>query len=484
MLDRLLNPISTQNPAGEDARYGERFIALRGFVSQLESPSGAEVDWTQVATLAREILTHEAKDLQVACYLAVALAQLERATGVEQGIDLIYALTNTYADTLFPTVSRGRRRERVCTWYVGQLESLLDETGGESRGNWLPHALEHLPQIFEMLGVQGPSLRELSNARERQERRSQPAKQEHAMGPKPSEARPSLPKPRPAGVPQQQADVRRFVETSLAHNGTRQTLASLNHGLVGASHRLRSADPSCPTGYRLLCFGLWSHMDAIVGDAGTVFEPGSLRLLYQAKKWPQLVEEAVGRLVQSRLQLEYVWFVLQGLKGQGSSFEGACQAVEGTTRDFALRLPKVLEHTLRRVAEHREIAAWIEGLSPEGGDVPPPIEPNPGAALSSEPESRRQRFLTFVALAQDLVSRGKVKHGALTYYGLWREAEERGLAHWEPELVVRCLEGYLAACSGIRGRTKSHLAEVCERLAQLAPRVLEKYAAELLPIAC
>lgn len=460
-----IQPIGVDTPAGEDARYGARFVHLRSLISQLESPSGEPVDWHLVAELAAGILKHEAKDLQAACYLAIAWARTDSTAGLLRGLTLLDLLTRAYADVMFPSPTRLRRRERIMAWYVGELERLSTGQATEL-GVWGSPSLEILPQVFERLGVQGPSLRGLHRAHER--RRVSPKQPREAPKPKPA-ARPSSPSTQPTTV-----DVSTFEEPRKAH-------LALNQKLVSMSHRLRAADPKCPAGYQVLCFGLWSHLCAATPAVTRPLATAPLDRLLQSQTWLPLVDEAVAKLVQARLQLEFAGYAVVGLASLGESYRDAAAALTIATKSLLLHVPGLQQSAVER-ATNPEVVQWLTDLTTVKSAEEEHSSPSEASPVA-QPTSPRERFLHYLDFATDLVNRGKLEHGAMTYYGLWREAEAKSLVQWEPELVVRCLQGYLAACRTKTIHTRGELSRVYERLAQLSPQIFAAQSPEIFQVA-
>ncbi|MGB1275173.1 MAG: type VI secretion system ImpA family N-terminal domain-containing protein, partial [Nannocystaceae bacterium] len=150
-MERLLQPISPQEPVGADARYHEDFIVLRTLILQAESPSGAPVDWQEVATLASTLLIEQYKSLHCACYLVVAWLHTQGVAGLHRGLQLLNGLSTRYPENLFPRKQRGR--DRTVAWFVTQLEAWLrDEMSPETiLLEVVEETLKVLPEVFQRL---------------------------------------------------------------------------------------------------------------------------------------------------------------------------------------------------------------------------------------------------------------------------------------------------------------------------------------------
>lgn len=107
-LDRLLQPVTEDTPAGPDLEYDPAY--LNAFRASLGTPerrmgdtvvAAEEPDWPQVQTLAADLLTR-AKDLRVAVLLTRALSHLQGLEGLATGLALIQGMLARYWDQLHP----------------------------------------------------------------------------------------------------------------------------------------------------------------------------------------------------------------------------------------------------------------------------------------------------------------------------------------------------------------------------------------------
>ncbi|VVQ03439.1 hypothetical protein PS914_04295 [Pseudomonas fluorescens] len=104
-----LLPISTDLPVGEDPGYDDDFQRMREEVNKL---SGADVD--QVVQLAETLITQRCKDLRVATYYLWARLHKDGETGLADGLGLLAALVERYADEVLP--ARPNSRKMALEW--------------------------------------------------------------------------------------------------------------------------------------------------------------------------------------------------------------------------------------------------------------------------------------------------------------------------------------------------------------------------------
>ena len=154
-----LLPISSDCPAGEDPGYDDDFQLIREEVNKL---SGADPD--QVIQLAQKVLTQTGKDLRVATYYLWARLHKNGERGLAEGLSLIAALVEGYAEILPARVaSRKMALEWLTSGKVLDSLSLYPEVvNAEAERTvaalaWLEKALEAWPedQRPDLCGLHG-----------------------------------------------------------------------------------------------------------------------------------------------------------------------------------------------------------------------------------------------------------------------------------------------------------------------------------------
>lgn len=114
-----LQPVSADSPVGEDPGYDDDFQRMREEVNKL---SGADAE--RVAQLAEKLLIHTCKDLRVVTYYLWARLQKDGEAGLADGLSLLAALVERYADHVLPT--RPNSRKMALEWLTSSkvLDSL------------------------------------------------------------------------------------------------------------------------------------------------------------------------------------------------------------------------------------------------------------------------------------------------------------------------------------------------------------------------
>lgn len=103
-MDDLLEPISADNPVGEDLSYdpiyNELAVLIQG-TPETQFSEAKEPSWSAVRKMAEDGLKRS-KDLQIAIYFAVAISQTGGLEGAARGAELICDLVRQYWATVYP----------------------------------------------------------------------------------------------------------------------------------------------------------------------------------------------------------------------------------------------------------------------------------------------------------------------------------------------------------------------------------------------
>src|SRR4051812_37004757 len=119
-VEDLLVPIAGDNPSGrhlayETTVYDEIREARR---SEEEAPQGAwerppkVAEWDRVIELGIECLRSRTKDLQIAAWVAEALARLHGFGGLRDGFRLLAGIQDRFWETYYPVVDDGDLESR------------------------------------------------------------------------------------------------------------------------------------------------------------------------------------------------------------------------------------------------------------------------------------------------------------------------------------------------------------------------------------
>ncbi|MDU1062887.1 MAG: type VI secretion system protein TssA [Leclercia adecarboxylata] len=119
LWEKWLQPLSADNPTGEDPGYNDDFQQMREEVNKL---SGADTDL--ISQLAEKLLTTTTKDIRVASYYAWARLHRDGEAGLADGLELMAGLMLRFSTQLHP--QRERSRQGALEWLASSriLDSL------------------------------------------------------------------------------------------------------------------------------------------------------------------------------------------------------------------------------------------------------------------------------------------------------------------------------------------------------------------------
>jgi type VI secretion system protein ImpA len=103
-VDSLLDPISADNPCGEDIGYDPQFIELDTLLQgrpETQFAAAEEPDWKAIVERCLELFARS-KDLRVALRLSLGLLKTEGLPGFRDGLLLLKGLIERYWDPVYP----------------------------------------------------------------------------------------------------------------------------------------------------------------------------------------------------------------------------------------------------------------------------------------------------------------------------------------------------------------------------------------------
>lgn len=124
LWDKWLAPVTSDNPAGDDAGYDDDFQQMREEVNKL---SGA--DSGIVSQLAEKLLTTTTKDIRVATWYIWARLRQDGEKGLADGLELLAGLLQRFGEHLHPQRARARKAalEWLCSARILDSLSLYPE---------------------------------------------------------------------------------------------------------------------------------------------------------------------------------------------------------------------------------------------------------------------------------------------------------------------------------------------------------------------
>jgi len=136
-LERLLAPISAENPTGEPLRYAGVYDYIQDARREDDPnlPRGIwkttlkRADWNGVMVAAMEALETRSKDLQLAVWLLEAWLHLYGVAGVVRGLELLRGLCELYWEEIHPQPEGGDQEYRLAPlfWLNEKLAGILKQ---------------------------------------------------------------------------------------------------------------------------------------------------------------------------------------------------------------------------------------------------------------------------------------------------------------------------------------------------------------------
>ena len=473
-----LVPISEALPAGADPGYDDDFQRMR---EEVDTLSGA--DTGQVLQLGEKLLTERSKDLRVATYYLWARLQVAGEAGLADGLSLIAALVERFAQQLLP--QRPNSRRLALQWLASEkvlasLSRYPEVVKHEARRTvaalaWLDHSLaswpdEQRPELGPLYGALSQRLAQAGGI--------------DAVVPQTSALRP--------------ADA--AVDTP-GQGPVRSGRDLLDNGRALAEY-LRAQPNGWLAGHRLMKSLRWDTVHQLpLQDANghtRLAAPRSdsraqLKRLYQQQNWGELMERVERFYTEgvNHFWLDLQWFLCQALARQPAPQDAWADIVK---RDLGMLLDRLpgLEHLtwsdgtpFADLRTREWIAQQVAGNTPQQWlPAQAAVSQAPGEVLALEEEalaqadtqgveaamawlaarvefdSGRDRWLLRLLMARVAEQCGKNELALHLLTELEAIAGRQGLAQWEPAL---CFEVQARLLKLLRLKAQRHDSDALTR---------------------
>lgn len=159
----LLEPVSSESPAGADCRDSVSYQAITSQVDQLSRADfTGTIDWDKIQTQASEILQKESKDFMVAGWVAASWVEVQGTTGIKDGADLFLGMLTQYWDNGFPGLARIRGRRNAIAWWIDRVSNFILSGGlqpiSQNKYDDLQISIKELDKTFADKDPDAPSL--------------------------------------------------------------------------------------------------------------------------------------------------------------------------------------------------------------------------------------------------------------------------------------------------------------------------------------
>ena len=408
----------------------------------MPNPSaGVGTDWQHVAELSSGLLANKGKDLQVACYLGVALVQMQQVQGFSLTLKILGDLVENYWDTMFPAPTRIRGRRNAIEWWLERtltvlsaltvaplpLEELENLKGRFKRFDNLLRDKDAEGPLLNRLGslINSFSIQETAKAKEGP---TSPAQETGLSG--------------PVGDPE------KALEAALIR-------------IAQIAGSLGDADITNALAYRLARIASWTQLEQIPpvteGRTSVPSPPGQdLDTLKSLRAGNEA--EAVIRFAESRLSEYPFWLDLnrassEGLARLGERGANADAAVKLETANLLRRLPKIENAAFADGTPFADAGTqtWLAGFAnaTQNGSSPQQISNDPGA----------QSFAAAFEEAQKLGSQGKFLEAVEALDAVCRSTASEKL-----RMLTRMRIGELILANNSSGELRPYFAPLSETI--------------------
>lgn len=364
-----ITPISPEFPAGQDAKALPEYEAVLAELAKLNSMEGsASLDWGIVAQNAGHILEKQSKDISIASYLALALAETGGLEGWREGTAILTAILTTWWDDAFPPLKRMRARTNAVDWWHERSKAFLEKQRNPIGGDAHAAMLEALRDLDAVIADRLPDCQALYDLRDII--RSIPLKPEETPAEAPI-AEQSAPAP--------SAPAR---ESAAPHGGMpepagEETEEQARIFWAQAARRcydaaFKTACPTHPLAFRALYVMLWggvrqcppeeNGVTPIQGPDASSLE--AMRTQLEAGRGEAAVRNIALQIPSATFCLDMHRMLHEALVQAGPRFDPAALVVRQETLAFIGRFPGVGS---LRFADNTPFAddatrAWLEGL--------------------------------------------------------------------------------------------------------------------------
>ncbi len=507
-------PISDASPAGSDATYSEGANLARQELAKLETLTSDKPDWRRVYDECDRLLRTETKDLVVVTQLTQALHALHGLEGLTLGLTATAGLLDDYWDSMWPPISRLRRRANALSSLAERLSLSLASAPASSSDvlalDSVEEALTRLTSTVALrFGADVPDLSPLQSALQGLRRASLQATPPSAVVSSPQAV--TQAPPFEGATDASRGPTEPVPVASLASTEASEIAGFLDgtgRALLQAASVLRDVDSNSALACRLLRIGAWLDIEALpsADPQGTTRIAPPDRRAQQAladyvgaERWEAVLAQAEGMFPDDVFWLDLQYYAARAHTQLGGTHATLALLVHSHTQELTRRLPGLLQLHFSDGSPmaSSQTRAWLEPAPPvvshaaasnEGAvgehALPPSVREavlrgdkgaTPDLDLLLKAASVRASFCIRLELSAAFVARGSLEAGIALLCGLEQELDVYQLERWEPELAQRVLRELWSALQrqqATNGVVHPEAGRVCARLARLLPSAL------------
>jgi type VI secretion system protein VasJ len=340
----LLAPISDAAPAGRDLTYEAPVEQIAAELEKATALTGERPNWGLIARESFRLLREETKDLRIASWWVVAVAQVDGWGPVARAIDTYGALVQQFWPAMYPPINRLRARAALVSWLWENLARSLaarEVANGDAESlRVLEAGIARLDAaIGERLGEASPSAGALRSVL-REKSRTIPEPAAPLLAASPTMAPAQWAAVRVPDAPEAVAAPSTLDDAQTAADRWRDPLGTLARGA-------RLAAPTSPWPYRLARISAWLTIEgAPAVENGKTFVRGprgddrtGLAHLFESGAWEALRDAAEDALLENIFWLDVHRYAALALERLGPAYAAARITVAREAAGVVMRIP-------------------------------------------------------------------------------------------------------------------------------------------------
>jgi len=470
-LEPILKPISSDEPCGSDPKYENLYEGIRGEVAKMSGIGHGAPDWEKVERDAMELLTDQAKEINLLAYLASAMVVNHGLEGFTCGFNYFAEFLKAFWAGMFPPLKKVKIRARAMVWLNDRVLEQKDLFKIQDREQ-LEAALQAVKSLKDAVyeyfsdpptkfsGIRNQIQDQLATLPEPKPEEPEVKAVEPAPSAEATEQPPTEPVAQTAPAPSTKPALK--LESPSLEGVDTENLKELKDGLMPLVSSLLKGDPALSLGYLLNRELVWINLKTPKSQAGQTMVPApvpelrnSLKTMQGKANWSDLLARCEALLVRWPYWLDIQYYAHAAASNLGETY----QPIAATIQFYARKMKGSWEELLKLKFDDGTPFAgpmtkqWFREASSEtgGGRVPEPDEELAAAlaqksgddiaAALEEAESwlrkapsRRIQFIYRTEMARFFLSNGQKQWALAALKALKAEIDAYKLESWEPAI--------------------------------------------------
>ena len=514
IVEDCLKPISKDKPAGIDCKQLEIYTPFKVEISKIINPSRESVDWDKLIKESISLLSKKTKDIEIACYLTIALFKQYRYEGFLAGVTVFTGIINTFSDLYFPVGKTEKKtsklRKIVVNSFSKRNSEYLNSNANEAKVtsedteeiHQIWNQLQVLKPLIETISVPPPSINELLNIigeacqkypmpEDNESEYNDIEEEKTAIEDEDSSSTQKTSKDK------QKSTTQKTKPASQVQQATKGKLTiDINKYdilLTSIANQLRIKNPKSPVPYRIKRLALWDTKEktpeAKNGQTNLAFtrEMSALESLISDN---DVTPEKIERL-EANVDIMLWWLdlqrgIVQSMEQLGNDYKSPAVAIRQEIKYLIKRFPELPELKFKNGKEFADSKTrmWLEEIASEDGgsefDFPSylidqQLKDDIKAAEMLANEDKTQQALSVIqeglsastgtkdvfcrkmAAGRFCLNHQRIREAQIIFEHLFQQSKMFHLSKWDPLL-------FLELCQNFHKSIKLNPDTVCEEL--------------------